>query len=222
MAGYNIERWRWSEAAQQWSHLDDSLDENLLLDHFKSLSETGAYILQPSAKHHSFFDGMSEGGVCTLRTLSLCSVDQEIELVFNYVGIPAGNSPINHGPRGGLKVKMNLESDCLENLVWSKPTLGVSTTHPVTGEQIYGKRLDWWPEVEAFVKAAHLAFPECFSMAWDIIYTPEGIQILEGNTQWGLINGCFMGESNYPQWIIEKLKANAKNDPLFEYMIRGL
>jgi len=222
MAGYNIERWKWSEATQLWSHLEQSLNEQSLLDHFKALSETGTYILQPSAKHHSFFEGMSEEGVCTLRVLSLCSIDKEIEVVHNYIAIPVGDSPINHGPRGGLKVKMNLKTHCLENLVWSTPTLGVSTTHPVTGEQIFGKRLDCWPEVEAFVKAAHLEFPDCFSIAWDIIYTPDGIQILEGNTQWGLINGCFIGESNYPQWIIEKLKTNAEKLPLFQYMVRGL
>jgi hypothetical protein len=222
MAGNNIERWKWSETNQHWTCIDKSLDETSLLDHCKALSETGTYILQPSAKHHPYFDPITEGGTCTLRVLTICSVDKQVEVVHNYVIIPAGDSPINHGPKGGLKAKMNLETHCFENLIWTNPDIGVSPTHPVTGEMVYGKRFDFWPEVEAFVKAAHLQFSDCFSIAWDLVYTPDGVQILEGNTQWGLINGCFIGESKYPQWIIEKLKVDAEKHTLLKQLTQGL
>jgi len=64
-----------------------------------------------------------------------------------------------------------------------------------------------WPEVEAFIKRAHSKFPQCFSIAWDLIYTADGPQVLEGNTQWGLINGYNIGDSSYPQWYLERSQA---------------
>jgi hypothetical protein len=220
-AGKDIYRWKWRKDRQCWERNGEFQDEAGLLDRFKDISRKRTFILQPSARNHDFFRDLTEGGTCGLRVLSLCSVEGEIEVVHNYVIIPSGDSPTNHGPGGGLKAKMDMESHCFENVVWTTPHLGVSATHPVTGAQVNGLHFEMWPEVEAFVIEAHKHFPECFSIAWDLVYTPDGVQILEGNTQWGLINGCFIGESNYPEWILKKLESKALEGGKFKKLMKA-
>lgn len=46
--------------------------------------------------------------------------------------------------------------------------------------------LPYWPETQAHVIAAHRLFPNLRSIAWDIVITPEGPALLEGNFNWRL------------------------------------
>ncbi len=54
--------------------------------------------------------------------------------------------------------------------------------HPLTGERVYGRRLEGWREIAAAAAAAHRVFRGRILVGWDIGWTPEGVRILEGNS----------------------------------------
>lgn len=41
-------------------------------------------------------------------------------------------------------------------------------------------------EIERITKAAHQVVPDIFAVGWDVVWTPTGLQLLEGNINWGV------------------------------------
>ena len=41
-------------------------------------------------------------------------------------------------------------------------------------------------EIERIAKNAHQLLPDIFAVGWDVVWTPSGLQLLEGNINWGV------------------------------------
>jgi hypothetical protein len=41
-------------------------------------------------------------------------------------------------------------------------------------------------EMAQIVQAAHASFPDIFTIGWDLVWTPTGLKLLEGNINWGV------------------------------------
>lgn len=55
------------------------------------------------------------------------------------------------------------------------------SVHPVTGVAIEGFQIPYWPETLALVREASERHPQNRSIGWDIVITPEGPGLIEGN-----------------------------------------
>lgn len=42
------------------------------------------------------------------------------------------------------------------------------------------------PQIERITKAAHQLVPDIFAVGWDVVWTPTGLFLLEGNINWGI------------------------------------
>jgi len=79
---------------------------------------------------------------------------------------------------------------------WETGQLGEATTavprdgrfevdfHPDTGRPLSGSDLPKWDELLNFVLDVHSCFESIF-VGWDVSYTTEGFQVIEGNLHWG-------------------------------------
>ena len=54
--------------------------------------------------------------------------------------------------------------------------------HPLTGERVFGRRLEGWRDIARTAVEAHRVFRGRILVGWDIGWTPEGVRILEGNS----------------------------------------
>jgi hypothetical protein len=55
--------------------------------------------------------------------------------------------------------------------------------HPVTGAPVEGRVIAGWPAIAELARSAHRAFPQRNLYGWDIVLTPEGPVLLEGNVK---------------------------------------
>ncbi|MES1151915.1 MAG: sugar-transfer associated ATP-grasp domain-containing protein, partial [Dongia sp.] len=53
--------------------------------------------------------------------------------------------------------------------------------HPLTGGQIAGRVLPFWPEAMALAVRAHAAFGEWVVIGWDVAILADGPKLIEGN-----------------------------------------
>jgi len=68
--------------------------------------------------------------------------------------------------------------------VYSDITRPVEQTHPVTGIRIVGFQIPHWEETLDLVHRASLLQPQNRSIGWDVVITPEGPGLIEGNHDW--------------------------------------
>ncbi len=68
--------------------------------------------------------------------------------------------------------------------VYSDITKYPETHHPVTGVKLPGFQIPYWNEIMAMVKEASLLHPQNKSIGWDVVLTPNGPGLIEGNHDW--------------------------------------
>jgi hypothetical protein len=68
--------------------------------------------------------------------------------------------------------------------VYSDITKTPETYHPVTGTKLPGFHIPYWKEILNMVKEASLLHPQNKSIGWDVVLTPNGPGLIEGNHDW--------------------------------------
>lgn len=73
-------------------------------------------------------------------------------------------------------------------------SLHVAQRYKAMYEQAQDREIPFWDLIWERSLVAHSLFPDIFAIAWDIVITPDGPCLLEGNTGWGtrvpqIING---------------------------------
>ncbi|MGB0258936.1 MAG: sugar-transfer associated ATP-grasp domain-containing protein, partial [Coraliomargarita sp.] len=155
------------------------------------------YLLQVAVENHSSIAGFSLGPLVTFRVVTARYAEDPPVLIAGYCAIPRGQVQTNHEEYGGMVSKVNCETGRLEAAFSYTPYVEKHRQHPDTGAQIEGAQLDCWSEVVKLALAAHASFKDVLSIGWDIVYTPQGLYLLEGNTLWGLDPGLFLGRTEY-------------------------
>jgi hypothetical protein len=185
LRGEGIERWQYHDQSKKWFRDDVSLDEDALKMHFQNTSLEGTYLLQEAAVNHDRLSKFSKGGLVTFRIVTtLCPGDAEPEVSSNYMVIPIGRLPTNHGTEGGIVVQMDLQTKTFFSAYKRFPFFMKYEAHPETGAQIKGSELADWSKLAELAVAGHKAFPDIFAIGWDLALTKKGPVIVEANTQW--------------------------------------
>lgn len=68
--------------------------------------------------------------------------------------------------------------------VYSDITRHPESVHPVTGTPIEGFQIPLWQEALEMVERAIRMHPENCSIGWDVVITPDGPGLIEGNHDW--------------------------------------
>jgi len=66
--------------------------------------------------------------------------------------------------------------------------------HQKTGQQLHGKTLPFWQEAMAICLEAHQYFPDLPTIGWDVVFTPTGVKLLEGNINWGIVGHQWLSD----------------------------
>jgi hypothetical protein len=214
LQGRGIERWNYDEKSETWRSENDLLNEKALIAHFQETSKNDTYILQKQVTNHQSLAAFSQGAVITFRIMTVIGADKKLKTIAAYASIPYGTPVVNHGIYGGIVVRIDHNTGVFDAAYSIVPPADNITHHAKTGAKIEGYQLNEWPELEALAKTGHSYFPESYTIGWDLVLTADGPQILEGNTQWGVRPGLFVGKTSFVTQYMNFLSnetANALN-----------
>lgn len=96
-----------------------------------------------------------------------------------------------HGKTGNMQAEVSLDDGFLNPAVMIEPNgSGIKTVpaHPKTGVLFSQFQLPLWPEACRLVKETAPNFLPIRTIGWDIVLTPNGPLILEGNNWWEPLN----------------------------------
>lgn len=145
------------------------------------------WFLSETMKQHSYLDAIYDKTVNTIRLITLRDVEtHEFKIFFAVQRIgTSATIPVDNGSRGGLVSKIDLETGmlsearCLHNK-------NVYKVHPDSKAPIEGVVIPGWEQLKVDIVELANKMPYMHFIAWDILITPEGFCIIEGNTSSGV------------------------------------
>ncbi|WP_158279826.1 sugar-transfer associated ATP-grasp domain-containing protein [Coraliomargarita sinensis] len=204
--GRGIERWTYESSNKAWCFGNEELNDKELIDHAIELSRKDIYVLQEMLSNHPSIECFSEGGLITFRVVTIGGYEKEPEILAAYMSVPMGNAIANHEKYGGLRIEIDLQTNRLKKAFAKQPRPAIYTTHPVTGVQIEGARIEEWSGIAKLASRAQRAFPGVFLIGWDVALAPDGPKLLEGNTLSGSFQGFFHGRTTYPERYLNEYR----------------
>lgn len=153
----------------------------------ETLKKGKSWLICAFAQQAEYLDKIYAGSANTIRMIVLRSEKtKEFELCFAVQRIGAGwTGAVDNGSRGGLIANVDIETGELTS-ARTLHNLDVYDVHPDTKNPINGVTIPNWESIKKGVMDASSHFPYLDIIAWDILPTPDGFTVIEGNTSSGV------------------------------------
>jgi hypothetical protein len=150
-------------------------------------SAQGGLLVQPRLHNHDDLEGLSTGGLCTSRLVTVRTPAGKPELVAAIQRIPVGDSVVDNFAAGGIACPVETSTGvlCGPAVSWSPLSAG-HDLHPDTAQKIDGVQLPDWGQAMRICIQAHTAFNSCPAIGWDVAFTMDGPVLVEGNLPFGI------------------------------------
>ena len=143
-------------------------------------------LIQERLHQHESIEKLNPNCVNTIRIVTLADKNRNIGIfaAFLRLGV-VKDSFVDNRAKGGLGVGIDLETGRLKEFGFAHDEFGAKLSkHPLTDVVFKDYQLPYWSETKKLVVNAHKQFYELQSIGWDIVITPKGPVILEGNDDW--------------------------------------
>ncbi|MFO7903893.1 MAG: sugar-transfer associated ATP-grasp domain-containing protein, partial [Pirellulaceae bacterium] len=141
-------------------------------------------LVESRVGQHPTLQALSPSGVNTVRISTCLDEHDRCQILGCRLRISV-NSPVDNMAAGNLAAPVEEETGrvCGPG-VYSDITRAPEAVHPVTGVPIKDFQIPFWEETLVLAKAASELHPQNRSIGWDIVITPEGPGLIEGNHDW--------------------------------------
>ncbi|MBC7381818.1 MAG: hexapeptide transferase [Bacteroidia bacterium] len=148
------------------------------------LLETSNDFVEEFVVQHSKLMELSPSGLNTIRIITQINKKNEVDILGCRLRITI-NSPIDNMAAGNIAAPIDEISGKVTGPgVYSDITKKDEYFHPVTGIEIVGFEVPFWPETIKMIKQAALKNVSNKSIGWDIAITNNGAELIEGNHDW--------------------------------------
>lgn len=205
--------------ARRWKAVDDghftdgtghTYTQDAMLDSLKRQSEEGTILLQPSVCDHPLLEELiGSKGPSTLQIVTIRKPGASPEYLAGFLTTPVKEVPApTFKGQTALAARVHAKSGTLGRPLFKQAAYLLNDTkkHPRTGRRLTGFELPYWDEARALALQAHETLPNIACVGWDVMLTPDGPQLLEGNydcsaalTQ--ITHQQFLGLSRFPEYL---------------------
>ena len=148
------------------------------------MARHGYDLVEERIVQHPDLHALSPSGVNTVRIFTCLDATNRARILGCRLRISV-NSAIDNLAAGNLAAEVEEETGYVcGSGVYSDITKQAEPVHPVTGVAINGFQIPFWGETLALAHEAAELHPQNRSIGWDIVITPEGPSLIEGNHDW--------------------------------------
>jgi Sugar-transfer associated ATP-grasp len=150
------------------------------------LSYTG-YLLEEKIAQHGALADIAPFTTNTVRVVTLLDHTGSADVQFAILRLGREGNAADNWDRGGISVRIDLDSGTL-GAGLLKPVYGGNwvDAHPDTSVRFTGVELPFWDDILELATNAARVTPRVRSVGWDVIVSPDGPVLIEGNPDWDL------------------------------------
>lgn len=150
---------------------------------FKELKDKNAVIETVIKQHNKLCLGNQS--VNSARVLTVIDSMGGAHVVRAGLRAGVGGSVVDNYSAGGVLYEIDVETGIIDHKGIQGNNYDV-IFHPGTDLCMLGYSMPNWEEAMAAVKKAAEMIPQCRFVGWDVAFTPDGIELIEGNHNPGL------------------------------------
>jgi len=148
------------------------------------MRDQGFDLVETYVEQHADLARLSPTAVNTVRIFTLLDSNGQSRILGCRLRISI-NSPVDNMAAGNVAAPIDETTGVISGpAVFSDITKPPIETHPITGVKILGFQVPFWTQTLELAKSASKLHPENRSIGWDIVITPEGPGLIEGNHDW--------------------------------------
>jgi len=165
----------------QRTTLEEALD-GLDLEGVRGVS---GYILQEPVSNHDDLRRFAPTTTNTLRVQTILTDDGQVHVQASVARLGRRGRMSDHWHSEGVAVAVDIDTGVMgSGTLMSSPER--ITEHPDTGVRFTGETVPGWPQTVEVCRRAARSMHGLRSIGWDVVVTPDGPVLLEGNSLWDL------------------------------------
>src|SRR5690606_20368611 len=148
------------------------------------------FLLEAKLSQHPFLHALNPYTNNHFRIVTLLTYENIPQVRFANLYMGRRGSETANTSRGGVAVLIDPATG-----VMGKGRLGIElggevfTAHPDSGAEFAGVTIPFWNEVVGVAEKAAAFTPDFRLVGWDILHTPTGPVVIEGNPRFGWVPG---------------------------------
>jgi hypothetical protein len=151
---------------------------------FKELNRSGNDMVEEFVVQHKELMRLAPAGLNTLRVITQVDQNDEVTVIGCRLRMTV-HSHVDNMAAGNIAASVDTETGLVNSdAVYSDMTKTAVKKHPVTGVEIKGFQIPFWPETMDMVQKAAIKNPSNRSIGWDVAITDKGPELIEGNHDW--------------------------------------
>ena len=159
----------------------DGLTKEKLME---QLERSGNDMVEEFVVQHKELMRLAPSGLNTIRIITQVDGEGGVDIVGSRLRMTV-NSHVDNMAAGNIAASIDTETGLVNSdAVYSDMTKPSVQKHPVTGVQIRGFQIPFWPETIEMIKKAALKNSSNRSIGWDVAITDNGPELIEGNHDW--------------------------------------
>ena len=141
-------------------------------------------LVETFAQQHPALSRLSPSAVNTVRIFTRLDITNRCVILGCRLRISV-NSQVDNMAAGNLAAPVDQETGIVNGPgVYADITKQPVSEHPVTRVPIVGFQIPYWRDTLDLVDSASRLHPQNRSIGWDIVITPDGPGLIEGNHDW--------------------------------------
>ena len=155
------------------------------------------FLIEERIKQTIQFEQFNSTSVNTLRIMTVLNPDGKAKIVGVFIRIGRNGAFIDNAGNGGnIDANVNIETGTLERVVEFRGfnDLKYITTHPDSGHQLEGVRIENWDLIKSTIIEYQESCPFLKAIGWDVAITNDGPVVIEINDFWDRAGQLFIGK----------------------------
>lgn len=145
------------------------------------------FVIQERVSDHPFLQEINPFTPSAIRVVTLRCADGGIHIPLSGVRFGRKGSTVDNLSQGGTSAYVNPDSGRIgQGLSRPQYLRKFTEIHPDTGVRFTGKVVPEWNAVRALCMRAAEVTPGIHAIGWDVLLSPSGPVLLEGNHDWEL------------------------------------
>jgi len=145
----------------------------------------GFDLLEEAVVQHPELMRLAPDGLNTVRIITQLDAKGEVQVLKCRMRLTSGGR-LDNFHQGGFVVIIDMETGkIISEGFYRDPREKTITQHPATGVNLLGFQVPNWGQALDMCKEAALKHPENRTVGWDVAVRPDGVELIEGNHNWG-------------------------------------